>query len=94
MAGNSSSYGDCETMEVCSEPSSMSNNTCSQGNYLYNESHYPSQMPSQHEVAPMADLNPYLTETNPASCWVSPDMILDSSKVLNHNISKKMIFIH
>lgn len=80
MVGNSSSYGDCETMEVCSEPLSMSNSTYSQGSYLCNEIRYPSHMPPQHEVTQMADLNPYLTETNPASCWVSPDMILDSSK--------------
>ncbi|XP_040986988.1 NAC domain-containing protein 71-like [Juglans microcarpa x Juglans regia] len=45
-----------------------------------NESQYSSPSTSPYEVTPTAEFEPALMETNPTSFWVSPDLILDSSK--------------
>ncbi|KAM6557477.1 hypothetical protein CsatB_004496 [Cannabis sativa] len=43
-------------------------------------SRYSSPIMSPNEVTPVSDFEPSVTQTNPASFWVSPDLILDSSK--------------
>lgn len=48
-----------------------------------NESQCSSPSTSPYEVTPMAEFEPALMETNPTSFSVSPDLILDSSKVSN-----------
>ena len=47
-----------------------------------NESRYSSPIASPAELTPVSEFEPSLAETDPASFWVSPELILDSSKVL------------
>lgn len=47
------------------------------------ESHYSSPINFQCNVPPMAGFDQASSDTNPTTFWLSPDMILDSSKVLN-----------
>lgn len=83
MVGSSSSNGDFTFASTSNEPASIANDIPSQASYLYNESQYCSPITSPYEVTPVAEYEPALMETNPTSFWVSPDLILDSSKVLN-----------
>ncbi|KAF5734278.1 hypothetical protein HS088_TW16G00725 [Tripterygium wilfordii] len=65
------------------EPLSISDdNSSSQAGYLYNESRYSSPNMSPNEVTPVADFEPAAPQANniPSSYWVSPDLILDTSK--------------
>ncbi|KAJ7952662.1 NAC domain-containing protein [Quillaja saponaria] len=78
--GSSSSNGDLTSMAISKEPLSISGDIPSQASYLHNESRYSSPTPSPYEVAPMAQFEPALMEISPADFWVSPDLILDSSK--------------
>lgn len=78
--GSSSSNGDFNSTMVSNEPMSISNEIGSQANYLYNESNYSSSTNSPYGIAPAADFNPATMESNPTGLWVSPDLILDSSK--------------
>lgn len=80
--GSSSSNGDLTSARVLNEPLGVSGETSSHASYQYNESRYSSPITSPNEVTPVSDFEPSVTETNPASFWVSPDLILDSSKVL------------
>ncbi|KAF8380678.1 hypothetical protein HHK36_028168 [Tetracentron sinense] len=52
----------------------------SQASYMYNASNYSSPASSPYETTMRAELESTSTETNHASLWVSPDLILDSSK--------------
>lgn len=71
--GRSLSNGDFTSTRTPNEAMSIPNN----------ESQYSSPSTSPYEVTPMAELEPALMETNPTRFWVSPDLILDSSKVSN-----------
>ncbi|KAM3686748.1 hypothetical protein ACB098_10G026800 [Castanea mollissima] len=78
--GSSSSNVDFTSIRASNEPISISNDISSQASYLQNESQYSSPITPPHEVTPMAEFEPSLVETNPTSFWVSPELILDSSK--------------
>jgi len=52
----------------------FSNEVSSQASHLNNEG-------GSQNVASIAEFNHVSTETNPSNFWISPDMILDSSKV-------------
>lgn len=78
MVGSSSSTGDLTSTRISSEPLNISGDISSHASYQHNGSTYSSPITSPHQVTPVAE-----TETNPASFWVSPDYILDSSKVLH-----------
>ncbi|CAK8562603.1 unnamed protein product [Lathyrus sativus] len=57
-----------------------SGDVSSQASHLNNEIGYSSLVTSMQNVAPIAELNHVLIETNPSNLCISPDMILDSSK--------------
>ncbi|KAJ1428943.1 NAC domain [Sesbania bispinosa] len=69
------------SMRISSDPLSISGgDVSSQASHLNNESHYSSPIASPDNVAPMPEFNQVSTETNPSEFWISPEMILDSSK--------------
>ncbi|XP_062073678.1 NAC domain-containing protein 71-like [Humulus lupulus] len=79
--GSSSSHGDFTSARLLlNEPLGISGEASSHASYQHNESQYSSPITSPNEVTRAADFEPSVTETNPASFWVSPDLILDSSK--------------
>ncbi|KAK7263323.1 hypothetical protein RJT34_30911 [Clitoria ternatea] len=78
--GSSSINGSDTSMRLSSEPLSISCDVSSQISQPNNESRYSSPITSPYNVAPMAEFNQASTETNPSNIWISPDMILDSSK--------------
>jgi len=55
-------------------PMRFSSDVSSQASHLNNES-------GSQNVASIAEFNHVSIETNPSTFWISPDMILDSSKV-------------
>jgi hypothetical protein len=57
-----------------------SNDVTSQTSYQTNDS-------GSQNMAPIAEFNNVSIETNPSNFWISPDMILDSSKVLFYFIN-------
>lgn len=73
---------------ICNEPLSTSDDISCQTSYPNNnnESRYSSPITSPHpyEVTQVPPVEPVSVDTtDPASVWVSPDLILDSSKVYN-----------
>ncbi|XP_020227944.1 NAC domain-containing protein 71 [Cajanus cajan] len=79
-AGSSSMKGSDTSMRFSSEPFSNSGDASSQASHLNNDSRYSSPITSPSNVAPMGEFNQPSVETNPSNFWISPDMILDSSK--------------
>ncbi|KAH7514377.1 hypothetical protein FEM48_Zijuj11G0083300 [Ziziphus jujuba var. spinosa] len=77
---SSSSYGDFTSTRISNEPLNISGDNSSHASYQHNESTYSSPVTSPHQVTPAVEMEQSMTETNPASFWVSPDYILDSSK--------------
>ncbi|XP_050231423.1 NAC domain-containing protein 71-like [Mercurialis annua] len=51
-----------------------------QASYPCIESHHSSPIASPYQITPMSEFEPYPTDGNHSSLWVSPDFILDSSK--------------
>ncbi|GMN30678.1 hypothetical protein TIFTF001_002919 [Ficus carica] len=78
--GSSSSNTNFTSTGLLNEPVSVSGDVSSHASYQYNESRYSSPITSPHELTTVSDFEPSLTETNPANFWISPDLILDSSK--------------
>ncbi|KAG5029036.1 hypothetical protein AAZX31_05G104600 [Glycine max] len=79
-AGSSSINGSDTSVKFSSEPFSNSGDASSQASHLNKESRYSSPITSPYNVAPMGEYNQASVETNPSNFWISPDMILDSSK--------------
>lgn len=80
--GSTSSNGDLTSTINLNETLSISAGMSSQVNYQHDESRHSSHTTSPYEVTPMAEFEPAPRDTNPTAFWVSPDLILDSSKVL------------
>lgn len=80
-AGSSSINGSDTSVRFSGEPFSNSGDSSSHASQLNNESRYSSPITSPYNVAPMGEINQASLETNPSNFWISPDMILDSSKV-------------
>ncbi|KAL5550910.1 hypothetical protein UlMin_001086 [Ulmus minor] len=92
MGKSSSNNVNFTSAGTLNDPVSISADISSHASYQYNESRYSSPGTSTHEVTPMAEFEPTLAETNPASFWVSPDLILDSSKVLIRRNKMRIYF--
>ncbi|KAK8971904.1 hypothetical protein V6N11_061741 [Hibiscus sabdariffa] len=82
MVGNSSTNVELTASpKISNEPLSNSDDISCQTSYPNNESCYPSPITSYaNEVTQVPPSEPVSTATGPASIWVSPDLILDSSK--------------
>ncbi|XP_044501515.1 NAC domain-containing protein 71-like [Mangifera indica] len=80
--GSKSSFEDLTSARVSNEPLSISSDISSQASCLYNESRYssPRTSPSPYEVTTIPEPVPAPMDSNPATIWVSPELILDSSK--------------
>ncbi|PRQ18721.1 putative transcription factor NAM family [Rosa chinensis] len=78
--GSTSSNGDLTSTRNSNETLSISAGMSSQVNYQHDESRHSSHTTSPYEVSPMAEFEPAPRGTNPADFWISPDLILDSSK--------------
>ncbi|KDP35817.1 hypothetical protein JCGZ_10626 [Jatropha curcas] len=77
---SSSSNVDLTCTVTSNEQLSISGDISSQGSYLQSESRYSSPIASPYQITPMTKFDPPPTESNFSSIWVSPDLILDSSK--------------
>ena len=80
--GSSSNNGDFTSTGMSSDPVIISDDTF-QTNQLCNGSNFSSPVSSPYPTMPMVENEPFSMGTNPSSLWVSPDLILDSSRVLN-----------
>lgn len=69
-------------MKISNEPCSISADVSSQASHLNNDNHYSSPITSPDNVAPVTEFKQSSLDSNHSNFWVSPDMILDSSKVL------------
>ena len=83
--GSSSTNVELTSTRICNEPLSTSGDISSQTSYPNNESRYSSPItsPYPYEVTQVPPFEPVSVDTDPANVWVSPDLILDSSKVYN-----------
>ncbi|XP_057509958.1 NAC domain-containing protein 71-like [Actinidia eriantha] len=78
--GSSSSNGDFNSTRMASDPVIISDDTTFQTSQLCNGSNFSSPVSSPYPTMPMVENEPFSMETNPSNLWVSPDLILDSSK--------------
>ncbi|GLT91197.1 hypothetical protein SLE2022_090970 [Rubroshorea leprosula] len=80
--GSSSGNGEFTSTQISNEGMSISCDISPQGSYPCYESRYSSPITSPHpyEVTQVAPFEHASMDSNPASFWVSPDLILDSSK--------------
>ena len=82
--GSSSTNVELTSTRICNEPLSTSGDISCQTSYPNNESRYSSPTsPYPYEVTQAPPFEPVSVDTDPARIWVSPDLILDSSKVYN-----------
>ncbi|KAE8724149.1 NAC domain-containing protein 86 [Hibiscus syriacus] len=81
MVGTRSTNIEHASTRVCNEPSSTSGDISCQTSYPNSESHYSSPITSPaHETTHLPPFQPASLDIDPASVWLSPDLILDSSK--------------
>ncbi|KAK6250977.1 hypothetical protein QUC31_008562 [Theobroma cacao] len=79
--GSNSTNVELTSTRICNESLSIGDISC-QTSYPNNESRCssPTTSPYPYEVTQMQPFEPVSVDTDPASVWVSPDLILDSSK--------------
>ncbi|XWS49235.1 hypothetical protein CRYUN_Cryun13aG0146500 [Craigia yunnanensis] len=80
--GSSSTNVELTSTTICKEPLSSSGDISCQTSCPNNESRYSSPITSPYpcEFTQVQPFEPVSVDTDPASVWVSPDLILDSSK--------------
>lgn len=71
------------TRLVENELSNILEDNSSRTNFLENESRLSSPMTTSYDTNPMSRYSTTIMETDPEKIWISPDLILDSSKVSN-----------
>ncbi|XP_059644626.1 NAC domain-containing protein 71-like [Cornus florida] len=79
QVGSSSSNMNFTSAGISNEAAIISDDTHFQTSYPCNESNYSSTITSPYQTS-MMECEPASMGTNPTSLWVSPDLILDSSK--------------
>ena len=81
--GSSSTNVELTSIRISNEPLSTSGDISCQTSYPNNESRYSSPItsPYPYEVTQVQPFEPVSVDIDPASVWVSPDLILDSSRV-------------
>lgn len=91
----SDSHGEPKTKNICSSSNNggftsavisnehmSASGDISQITHLHNECHHSSPIASPYQLTAVAEFETLPMENNPSSLWVSPDLILDSSKVI------------
>ncbi|OAY29752.1 hypothetical protein MANES_15G169500v8 [Manihot esculenta] len=89
----SDSHGEPKTKNICSSSNNggftsavisnehmSASGDISQITHLHNECHHSSPIASPYQLTAVAEFETLPMENNPSSLWVSPDLILDSSK--------------
>ncbi|XP_057977220.1 NAC domain-containing protein 71-like isoform X1 [Malania oleifera] len=76
----SPSNGDFSSTVNSNEPLSISSEVPSPSSYTHSDNYYTSPITAPYEFAPITKYDPASKVTDPANLWVSPDLILDSSK--------------
>ncbi|CAL5355785.1 unnamed protein product [Camellia sinensis] len=80
QVGNSSNNGDFTSTRISSEPVMISEDMTFQSSHLCNGSNFSSPVTSPYQTMPIVENDTFSMGTNRSSVWVSPDLILDSSK--------------
>ncbi|XP_022772407.1 NAC domain-containing protein 71-like [Durio zibethinus] len=82
VGGSSTSVELNTSSRICNAPLSTSDDISCQTSYPNIESRYASPItsPYPYEVTQVPPFEPVSVDTDPSSVWVSPDLILDSSK--------------
>lgn len=78
--GSSSSTASFSSTRITNEPVIISDDLSFQAGYMGRESNYSSPITSPYLNAPMMEYEPAPMGPNSSTVWVSPDLILDSSK--------------
>lgn len=82
VGGSSSNNGSSASTGTMNEPMVNPDDMAFQASFMGSESNYASPIASPYQSRPMMDYEPASMGPIPSSQWVSPDLILDSSKVL------------
>lgn len=80
--GSSSSNGDFTSVGMPNEVVIINEDTAFQTSQMCNGSTFSSPIASPYHTTPMVENEAFSMGNNPSSLWVSPNLILDSSKVL------------
>ncbi|KAM7491105.1 hypothetical protein LguiA_034026 [Lonicera macranthoides] len=80
VGGSSSNNGSSASTGTMNEPMVNPDDMAFQASFMGSESNYASPIASPYQSRPMMDYEPASMGPIPSSQWVSPDLILDSSK--------------
>lgn len=81
QVGSCSSNGDFSSTRTLNEPVIIPDDIPFQASYMGSENNYSSALTSPYQTTTMVETEQAPMGTSPSSLWVSPDFILDSSKV-------------